>query len=75
MRRSLEAARGRSATIRPQLCREFVRLWKEDLRKWQNFLHRVPVSSDPDKFLWEIGMSHLVRRSGKYVERCMPVAV
>ncbi|MBB2941067.1 hypothetical protein FB565_000771 [Actinoplanes lutulentus] len=64
MRRSLEAARGRSADITHWLCSNFVELWKADLQKWQEFLDwKVPVTSNPEKFLNEIGMSHNVQLS------------
>ncbi|MEU4692453.1 hypothetical protein [Actinoplanes sp. NPDC023714] len=61
MRRSLEAARGRSAGITHWLCHNFVDLWRADLARWQDFLDwRVPVTSSPEKFLNEVGMSHHV---------------
>jgi hypothetical protein len=58
MRRSLEAARGRSADITHWLCSNFVELWRSDLDRWRDFLDwKVPVTSSPEKFLHEIGMS------------------
>ena len=66
VRRSLGAARGRSADISHRLCHDFVEAWRRDLATWRRFLHSVPVSSDPDKFVSEVGMSHLVHRSKRY---------
>jgi hypothetical protein len=74
-RRSLEAARGRSADIRANLCHAFVELWKKDLAKWRSFLDWTPVSSGPDKFLWEVRMSDLVHRSEAYLADKEPVAI
>jgi hypothetical protein len=66
LRHSLDAALHRSATISDKLCRDFVEAWQTDLVRWRAFLDWVPVSSTPDKFLWEVDMAHLVRRSATY---------
>ncbi|GAA0466541.1 hypothetical protein Aca07nite_76850 [Actinoplanes capillaceus] len=60
MRRSLLAARGRSAAITHGFCRDFVELWQADLQKWRDYVAWVPVTSGPEKFLHETGMSHHV---------------
>jgi glycosyltransferase involved in cell wall biosynthesis len=67
LRRSLEAARGRSADIKHWLCTDFVELWKRDLVKWQQFLKWVPMSGGPDELVEGFGMSHLVHRSEAYL--------
>jgi glycosyltransferase involved in cell wall biosynthesis len=62
--RSLEAARGRSADISHKLCNDFLDAWKKDLQRWRDFLEfDVPVSSGPEKFAGEVGLSHLIHRS------------
>jgi hypothetical protein len=66
IRRSLEAARGRSADISHKLCHDFVESWQRDLAKWRDFLDWVPVTSDADKFAWEVGMSDRIHRSKEY---------
>jgi hypothetical protein len=65
IRQSLEAARGRSALISHRLCDDFVGAWRADLEQWRDFLDWVPVSSGPDKFAWEVGMSSRLHRSNK----------
>ena len=71
LRPSLTAARGRSAIVTHRLCSDFVHAWRADLRKWQDFLGWVPVSSNPDKFLWEVGMQNNVLRSQAYLGRVL----
>ena len=66
VRRSLEAALGRSSDVTHRLCHDFVQAWRKDLAKWRDFLDRVPVTSGPSDFLREVEMSHLVRRSTMY---------
>jgi hypothetical protein len=63
VRRSLEAARGRSADISHKLCNDFLDAWKKDLQRWRDFLEWVPVSSGLEKFAWEVGVSHLIHRT------------
>ncbi|HET6532683.1 MAG TPA: hypothetical protein VFH03_19015 [Actinoplanes sp.] len=72
-RRSLEAARGRSADIRANLCHDFVELWRKDLARWRTFLDWIPVTSGPEKFLLEVGMTHLVHRSEAYLAATEPL--
>ncbi|GGN90693.1 hypothetical protein GCM10010112_76300 [Actinoplanes lobatus] len=69
MRRSLLAARGRSAEITDGFCRDFVKLWRADLREWRDYLDWVPIVSGPEKFLHDIGMSHHVLFSSAFTER------
>ncbi|MFI5890152.1 hypothetical protein ACIA5D_08525 [Actinoplanes sp. NPDC051513] len=72
MRRSLEAARGRSAEITHRLCQTFVELWHADLENWRKYLDWVPISSGPKQFLHEVGMSDRVTFSEYYEEALRP---
>lgn len=72
MRRSLEAARGRSADITSWLCQTFVERWLGDLAKWGEYLDRVPIRSGPEKFLHAVGMSDRVLFSEGYAEALRP---
>jgi hypothetical protein len=65
LRRSLEAARSRSADILPGLCAEFVELWQRDLRKWKDFSRRRPG----------IRVSHLMHRSDRFAKAPAPLGV
>ncbi|BBH71678.1 hypothetical protein ACTI_83630 [Actinoplanes sp. OR16] len=70
MRRSLEAARGRSAGITHWLCQNFVEQWRSDLTRWQEFLEwKVPITPGPEKFLNEVGMAHQVLPSEAFRRR------
>ncbi|WP_433828233.1 hypothetical protein ACQP2E_02265 [Actinoplanes sp. CA-015351] len=66
LRPPLFAALRRSKQISAELCCEFVEAWQADLAEWRGFLGRVPVSTNPDKFLWETGLSDRVLRSRAY---------
>jgi len=66
IRRSLEAARGRSAEISHRLCRDFVREWETDLARWGDFLSRLPADASPGVFLRDIGIAQQVRQSDAY---------
>lgn len=66
LRRSLEAARGRSADIGHKLCHDFVEAWRRDLTTWRDFLEWMPISSDPEKFLWEVSMADRSHGAGRY---------
>jgi hypothetical protein len=41
--RSIRAAQDQLSKITPQLCQKFVRLWREDLRRWQKYLSDLPL--------------------------------
>jgi hypothetical protein len=40
---SIRAAQDQLSKITPQLCQKFVRLWQEDLRRWQKYLSDLPL--------------------------------
>ncbi|SDT01270.1 hypothetical protein [Actinoplanes derwentensis] len=67
MRRSLEAARGRSADITYRLCHRFVELWQSDLDRWRLHLDRAQIGDSPEKFLHKVRMSHHVQFSKAYL--------
>ncbi|GAA4967963.1 hypothetical protein [Actinoplanes utahensis] len=67
IRRSLEAARGRSADITYGLCHRFVDLWQHDLHRWRHYLTRVPICPGPEKFLHQVAMSGYVHYSASYL--------
>ncbi|GIE29466.1 hypothetical protein Ait01nite_025110 [Actinoplanes italicus] len=68
MRRSLEAARGRSSSISYGLCQQFVELWQTDLARWRRYMGRLKPRNSPEKFLHEVGLSHHVLFSKAYLE-------
>jgi hypothetical protein len=63
IRESLNAALQRSAIIKPQLLEELFAAWQSDLGHWKKFLHRLPIHSDPEKFLAQVGLADRVHFS------------
>ena len=63
IRRSLEAARRRSTDVQAGLCTELVEAWQSDLVRWRKFLHRLPVTRGPEKFVSNVGLADRMHRS------------
>ncbi|MFC3739458.1 hypothetical protein [Paractinoplanes deccanensis] len=63
MRRSLEAARGRSAAITHRLCEDFMEAWQADLERWRKFLVQLPLGGDPADFARRFDMPGRVMAS------------
>jgi hypothetical protein len=48
---SVRAAQDQLAKITPELCQKFMRLWRDDLKRWRNYLADLPrLDSLPEAF-------------------------
>jgi glycosyltransferase involved in cell wall biosynthesis len=63
VRKSLAAALRRSSDIQAGLCRDLIEAWGRDLARWKKFLHRMPVSTGPEKFVANAGLADRIHRS------------
>ncbi len=44
---SIRAAQGQLATITPDLCQTFIRLWRGDMKRWRSYLEGLPPQESP----------------------------
>jgi hypothetical protein len=63
IRKSLAAALRRSTDIQAGLCTDLVEAWRNDLARWKKFLHRLPVTRGPEKFVANVGLADRIHRS------------
>jgi hypothetical protein len=60
---SLNAARLRSAFITPKLCLDYLHAWRNDLRRWRQYVARLPAGESVDEALSELGLLHRAQRN------------
>jgi hypothetical protein len=53
---SVRAARAQLTKITPQLCQKFIRLWRDDLERWENYLASLPHRDSPTNALKYLGI-------------------
>lgn len=68
--RSVEAARKCSAEISPELFERYIRLWREDLRDWEQRVARIGQMPTPDAALQALGLAQVT--DGRVVDVARP---
>ena len=53
---SVTSALETSSAIRPEMCEEYIRLWRKDLRRWRQVMQVIPPAPSAQVALGELGL-------------------
>lgn len=69
---AMESALDCTVQIRPELCEQYIRLWREDLQRWRRRITRLPKSASLQEALRELDLKAAELGAPPHVESNLP---